>query len=547
MIKKGKIRCLRGECNNKPEFDADLIKYRVMFQGRIVGVVNNNAVAQHSSSPRPQTSPNISFGFDDDDDEDNLTAPSGPVDELESAVENLGADESDYSFGGATETLFVTVRELIENGGSKTYDGGNVTVRLVENRCVNPHSLNDPEHPERKYFEEVCFGVRVLDKPERYTRHTLDHRFCPYCEQESGIAAGMGFQDNYLVMLFGETTSGKTTWLNTIYRDLIENVVSGWRIMSPGGRDGKHIEEEVLPVDELGNPKATEVTDQDKLCALFSFHNISNDREIGIVFRDIAGELARYNPSSADAETISKAQLYFNAAQSFANIADGMLVFRDIFSIEKIADSYATVPREFQQNITLSDYQGRIRNMLEQADVDINKCSFEGRNIIDPLRRLALPVDRPFALMYVLNKSDVMKAIVNEPIKTDMDEIVPFDFRSNNPETFCVLNTSASSMWDPVSHNNNFDYKNYLRCAIETAGFASSQDSTLWDVLTGKINQTNYMRGVTVITSKAKNMKKAANGRTLEPLAWLLEVFGNEHGEFFRKTLARQYADRKIL
>ncbi len=560
MIPKGKCKCFCADCNSEEPFYADRALYKIFEKGEIVlgkkEVTESNFISIADS-----------YYSDIDDDMDDLSASA------DKAVENIDSGESSYHSESSEDfnnsDIFVSVDELVNSNGVVERCNGLVKIRFI------PKKSSAPEVVDGHYlYREVTFGVTVGNEEETEITKRAHDRYCPVCKQNAGFGTSMGFKDYYMFLILGCTNSGKTTWLQSTYNKR-GTEVAGWLLQKDVDYDYVTSYNNLKINEKTKSVGATQSqTNQTKLIFYHSLsknisgnveHSGRNNRNIGVVFRDIAGENFTFSESQSkddDKAQRAKAQ-YAQEAQHFTAFSDGILVFRDVTSMPVICSMHSNPPDEC--NLEVSDYQSRIRELMDSKNLlpkqtavddhsenealaasnqnDPEREIFKDYDISHALEYLHLPTDHKFSAMYVMNKTDMLRILISNPIFDNTgNPIYPFDFRCNVGNAARVL-TGNSSIFSGVDHRAHFNLSNYLRTAAETAHFVSMVDSSLYNNFCRIIGNKNYNRGITAITARitgSDNNTALDMKRVLEPFAWLVESLIN--GEDFSGSLLEQYS-----
>ena len=503
MIPIGKCKCMA--CN--AEFYADEAIYHIKFD------FSQNA----AESEEDMTDSGALL------EDDNLDEMSALTDTLDGSYDDDLPTECELS-----------LKQLADAGGTMFFKG--VAVRLLRDndKVDGKTSTGKITASGRVFFDKVYFGYRYGNNRERAVEGLRKYRTCPSCGSSKGLGESMGFRDNYLIMMFGNSSSGKTTWLKTIY-DMggINAHVMGYKMTNSTSNEAEWTREHIKArihgeiSDETIQTTAIQSRQED-LCAYYSLSR--KDSEIGFIFRDVAGEVL-----SHDNIDLSQAEM----AREFARYADGILIFRDVLSLPRIIDHYIALPRN-RESLSLGEYQSAIQDMLTELKVEINQDLFRNRDIAESWENLHIPDDKIPAVMYVLNKSDLLRNMINRSVDVmeGDDETVPFDYRCDQATNSRPVLTDDSAMFRDCNHYNEFDMRNYLNCALETNHFISFEDYAFCGILSRIILQKKYSRGITCISSNP-NMPN----RVTEPLAWLIECLVNKKD--FSGSLPEQYAKCK--
>lgn len=496
MIPVGKCKCLA--CN--AEFYADEAIYHIKFD-----------------FSQEQSEENTSATFIDDN----------GLDEMSALYDTIGDDMENDELPTECE---LSLKQLADAGGVMYFKG--VAVRLLRDndKIDGKTSTGKITASGRVFFEKVYFGYRYGQHRERAVEGLRKYRTCPSCGSSKGLGESMGFRDNYLIMMFGNSSSGKTTWLKTIY-DMggINSQIMGYKMTNSASNEAEWTREHIKArIHGEISDESIQITAiqsrQEDLCAYYSLSK--KDEEIGFIFRDVAGEVLSH-------ENIDLAQA--EMAREFARYADGVLIFRDVLSLPRIIDRYISVPDDCS-TLPLGEYQLAVQDMLKELKVEINQDLFRNRDIAESWTNLHIPDDKRMSVMYVLNKSDLLKNIINRSVDVNEgeDSVIPFDYRCDqNSKTRPVL-TADSSMFDDISHYGEFDIRNYLKCALATNHFISYEDYAFCGILSRIIINKKYNRGATCISSNPN-----CPNRVVEPLAWLIESLVNKRD--FGDTLPAQY------
>jgi len=563
MIPKGKCRCFCASCNEREPFYADEALYKVFSRGAIVSSRKEVTEEDIRYMESLKSSEVESYYASLDDDADDLSAGT------DRAVENIDSGESAYHSESSTsiidEDVFVSVAQLIESNNIIVRDDG-IRIRFI------PEKSSAPEMVDGHYiYREVTLGVTVGDEDEREVTYKAHDRYCKYCKKSAGIGISMGYKDYYIFLVLGCTNSGKTTWLDSTYEKRGTDV-AGWLLQRDQDNDYSQSYANLQKNKQTKRISATQIqTEQERL---IFYHSLSknvngngrgagvNNRNIGIVFRDVAGELFTFSDSLSNDEVKEEEtkREYALQAQRFAAFSDGILVFRDVTSMPMICSMHGNPPEDCE--LETADYQSRIHALMkkkrllgkettggEGTEKDANVTAeqseperklFTDYDISYALEYLHLPTDHKFSAMYVMNKTDILRTLISNPIfDNNENPIYPFDFRCNVGQPARVL-TGDSRIFSSVDHRERFDLENYLRTAVETAHFVSGVDATVYNNFCRIVSNQTYNRGITAITALGTEINAAFDTkRVLEPFAWLVESLIN--GEDFSGSLIEQY------
>lgn len=432
-------------------------------------------------------------------------------------------ESQDYSAEMPVEDhIEVSLSELLRNGFKES---NGVRVRLLADgeSIQGKTSLNPKKIDGHKYFETVYFAYSINGGSEVALEGLRSYRTCKECGKPLGES--MGFMPNYLIMMFGNSTSGKTTWLKTVYDSLsIDSHIQGYTF-APQDNNEKQWTRESIKVKLQGEVndeklKANQIqAEQETLCAYFRFNRGSQN--VNFVFRDIAGELLSHERNT---------NIHAERVRDFAQYSDGLLVFRDFLCLPGIIERYLTTPAG--SGIDKSYYKSAIEAMLMDLGVEPNDI-FKNREISHAFSSLHIPSSNNISILYVFNKSDLLFNMVNRSIEgSDYEGIVPFDYMANSDSNRLVI-TSDDPIFRDIDHSESFDMRGYLDCAISTNHVVSREDSAFVAEFSRYVNAQKCNKGMTCISSNPKDPK-----RVFEPLAWLMECLLNERD--FSMSLAEQ-------
>ena len=416
----------------------------------------------------------------------------------------------------------VSIAELMRNGFKES---NGIRVRLLAdgNNIQGKTSLNPKSIDGHKYYETLYFAYSISNGSEVALEGLRSYRTCKECGKP--IGESMGFIPNYLIMMFGNSTSGKTTWLKTVYDSLsIDSRILGYTF-APQDNNEKQWTRESIKVKLQGEVndeklKANQIqAEQETLCAYFRFNKDS--KNISFIFRDIAGELLSHERND---------NVHAEKVRNFAQYSDGLLVFRDFLCLPGIIDRYLTVPAG--SSIDKSYYKNAIEAMLMDLGVEPNDI-FKNREVSHAFSSLHIPNNNKISIMYVFNKSDLLVNMMNRAIESsEYEDVIPFDYTANSDKNRLVL-TTDDSMFRESDHSQGFDMRNYLDCAVSTNHFVAREDSAFVAEFSRYVNAQKCNKGMTCISSNPNE-----RNRIFEPLAWLMECLLNECD--FSMSLAEQ-------
>jgi len=482
-----------------------------------------------------------------------------------SDVESYFDGDAMFESNKMPESVLINTRELVAN---RELERDGVVIRLVdeqhsvpgkeEKTCTDCHVVQTDDGMI-KFYGTFCVSYQYEDSVEKLAEFKLDDRICPKCKSGEGIGESMGVKKVYLILMYGNSRAGKTTWLKAMHERTGRNAtVMGYEIANADGKEERITAKRLAGEIPVTDPRVG----QEHLCTYFQLSKANES--VCFIFRDVAGDLLKYEERNNE---------YMDLIREYAESSDAVILFRDFVALSGVVRKANAIPRG-ATNISVSDYKKRIDEILkstnyidsaEHSNVDPESIwsdeaeqqttdpsasgVFKNRDIVSSFGSVcARNPDLPVILVF--NKTDLLKKLMNvdldnqpaPPCSEDEGIAIPFDYRCDTPDMRKNVLTAKSSMFQDVTHYHEFDIKNYLTCAIETAEFLSVEDQRMFAALVNLINDTkaDHARAHAVTAISANTVDETEQCRVIEPLAWLIELLINKTD--FTGSLLEQYA-----
>ncbi len=438
--------------------------------------------------------------------------------------------EDDISGGGRNLSLDNENSSILPKPQEKIVyfrmDGDNLIVDpSISDKDIEV-SLAPTKKDQNGYYHEVHVDYRIKGKNE-VKNAVVNSRCCPCCNKDGKkqlhpITESMGFCDWYIILMFGDTYSGKTAYLRTILELSEGNFEKNKDICKQ--ICGYSIQSEKTEEHEITNANLPRRS-SDKKKDLFAYFKLINDitnKEVMFFFKDNPGEEMEYKKEDTEFRT---------DLLKFSHYVDAVMFFSDVFSMSgmvKNVNRFGIDSEKIKNSIYGDPAVGNIKKQFNKGDV------------IKFLRRLQiLNNNSNVSALYVVSMTDVLKRLINREYGGE----VPFDFscdyQSDNLdeklERCDVLLSTKSVIFRDVIHRRNFRYKQYFDCALETYYFLKKED-IFFDSFLNWVRENDYNLGVTAVASNLDDYNQVR--RITEPFAWLIQCLIN--GKKFNMPLLDQ-------